>query len=291
MRLQLLLVTGAPGAEDLFVRGDADADARVLASDALAILGFLFHGESDAVRCLDAADVDDDGGVSLSDAVYLLNALFRGTAPPPAPFPFCGPDPTADGLSCEFRGRCLTPFEFAGREIAADGVFFLLDRSRSMQDSGELHLAKRAIIETLSETWSIPQLGVIIFDANLLTFPADGRPADGREAAVRGTAIRFVNAAPGESGTCVLKGLLAALDLVSRSTAGRNVIIYVGDGGGTCGGNESNYHTLTLQEATAANNGRAEIHAFGVLMAGRTAQEQFLRALAAANGGTYSDLN
>ena len=83
-----------------FVRGDADADGKPGLTDAIFILGHLFRGGRAPV-CLPAADVDDDGDVNITDAVYLLNFLFIGNRTPPAPFPGCGPDPTADELNCE----------------------------------------------------------------------------------------------------------------------------------------------------------------------------------------------
>jgi hypothetical protein len=290
--LQLLLFpVFSPGVASgaSFVRGDVDADARVLASDAIGILDFLFRGDPDSVRCLDAADADDDGAVTLSDAVYLLNSLFLGGAPPPAPFPLCGPDPTEDLLSC--RSPCLPTLQCAGREFAADGVFFVVDRSTSMQDSGELQVAKRAILRALHEMRGISQLNIIFFDARMISFPPDRRPADATIRATIDTAINFVTMTPGGSGSCVREALLAALDVVELSTASRNVILYLGDGRGTCGGTEAEYLAQTLQDVSEANGGRAEIHSIGVMMAERTPQELFLRALAELNDGTYTRLD
>jgi hypothetical protein len=279
-----------------FIRGDVDGNGRVLAGDAIVLLGHLFRGDPVEPRCLDAADVDDDGGLDITDAVYLLNSLFLGGAPPLPPFPFCGEDFTDDGLTCEVSASCLSPsFEFAGRELLdGGGVFFVVDRSGSMQDSGELQIAKREIIRTLREN-RFPQFGIVFFDANILSFPADLRPADGRDDATVAEAIAFVNSVPGGAGSCVQKGLLAALRFVALSSAAHNLIIYVGDGGGHCGGSgadsEADYLQQTLEVVTAANDGRARIYTIGLLMAGKTLHEDFLRRLAAANGGSYFRVN
>jgi hypothetical protein len=271
-----------------FIRGDVDGDTRVLASDALGILHFLFRGDPDRVCCLDAADVDDDGSVTMSDAVYLLNSLFLGGAPPLAPFPLCGADPTEDLLDC--RSPCSPTLRFAGQEYAADGVFFVVDRSTSMQDSGELQVARRELLHALHEMRGVSQLGIIFFDARVISFPPDRPPADGSSRGTIDGASIFVTMTPGGAGSCVREALLAALEFVELSTASRNLILYLGDGGGTCGGNEVEYLAQTLQAVSEANDGRAEIHTIGVMMAGRRSQELFLRALAETNGGTYTPL-
>ncbi len=55
---------------------------------------------------MEAADSDDSGWVSISDPIFLLRHLFVGGDPPAAPFPECGPDPTADGLGCLASPGC-----------------------------------------------------------------------------------------------------------------------------------------------------------------------------------------
>jgi hypothetical protein len=82
-----------------FVRGETTADARLDISDPVRVLGWLFTGSAEPV-CLKAADANDDGKVDLSDAVQVLTFLFSGGRAPVAPFPGCGVDPSADGLSC-----------------------------------------------------------------------------------------------------------------------------------------------------------------------------------------------
>jgi len=87
-----------------FVRGDANADGRLNISDAVAVLSYLFGGASSG--CLRSHDANDDGKVNLADAIALLGFLFAGRPPPPAPFPDCGLDQTADSLSCLVFERC-----------------------------------------------------------------------------------------------------------------------------------------------------------------------------------------
>lgn len=97
--LLLLVLTTVPVQADwTFVRGDANDDANLDVSDAVAELLYLFGG-APAV-CLDALDANDDGTVDLADPVYSLSYLFAGGAAPAEPFPACGTDGTPDGLDC-----------------------------------------------------------------------------------------------------------------------------------------------------------------------------------------------
>jgi hypothetical protein len=91
---------GAPP-ETLFRRGDANADAKLDLTDSIAVLGFLFTGQPATLPCPKSADVDDSGKLDISDGIAGLGFLFLGDAPPPAPYPDCGTDGTADSLSCE----------------------------------------------------------------------------------------------------------------------------------------------------------------------------------------------
>ena len=87
-----------------FVRGDCNADTRIDIADPVYTLTYLFAGGQ--ALCLDALDVNDDGKVDIADPIALLTHLFAGGAPPPAPFPDCGPDPTAGSLGCASFPPC-----------------------------------------------------------------------------------------------------------------------------------------------------------------------------------------
>ncbi len=92
------LAAGARG----FLRGDCNGDRAADLSDAIRGLGVLFLGEAPG-DCPAACDSNGDRALDISDAVYLLNYLFLGSGPPPAPWPACGEDPSAGGLSCSRR--------------------------------------------------------------------------------------------------------------------------------------------------------------------------------------------
>ena len=91
-----------------FVRGDANDDGEVDIADPVFILNQLFLGGPPA-NCETATDANDDGLRDLSDAIYLLGHQFLGGSSPPAPFPACGLDATADGLNCVSTTLSSTP--------------------------------------------------------------------------------------------------------------------------------------------------------------------------------------
>jgi hypothetical protein len=93
------------GTEQLFVRGDTNADTRMNIADAVFVLTYLFTGGA-TPTCIDATDVNDDTSVNVGDAVFILQYLFaEGPAIKP-PHPGCGTDTTADDLSCEAYAPC-----------------------------------------------------------------------------------------------------------------------------------------------------------------------------------------
>lgn len=83
-----------------FVRGDVNQDRAVNISDPIFMLDVLFGPTFPTPACADAADANDDGSLNLADPITVLFWLFSGGPPPPAPFPSCGIDSTADGFDC-----------------------------------------------------------------------------------------------------------------------------------------------------------------------------------------------
>ena len=96
------------GVERLFVRGDVDQNGVIDLSDGVSLLRHLFQEGFPEPPCSDAADSNDNGILDISDAVAVLNWLFLGGVKPAPPSPSgagylssdCGPDPTADDISC-----------------------------------------------------------------------------------------------------------------------------------------------------------------------------------------------
>ena len=85
-----------PVAEVPFRRGDVNFDGRRNISDAVAILRSIASGE--VLSCPDAGDVDDDGRVVVTDAIFELDFLFNSGPVLAPPLTEPGLDPTPDAL-------------------------------------------------------------------------------------------------------------------------------------------------------------------------------------------------
>lgn len=274
-----------------FLRGDVDASGVIDVTDATGILRHLFpfRGPTRRLDCLDAADTNDDGRVNISDAVYLLIHLFAGTSAPPAPYPRCGVDPTEDSLGCDGTELCSqAALSFYGLPIDADGVFLVVDASGSMQDSGELSIARRQALELTMRWVPETQFGFVFFDQYLVKFPASGVPAQASDPDALLSSRAFLEGVRGGVGTCGDAALRAALELASQSAAARKVLYYVSDGSGLCPGtDEAFYLDRTLSNVQQANTGGVIIHTIGVLQI-PLVNLKFLEDLARQNGGTFT---
>jgi Mg-chelatase subunit ChlD len=176
---------------------------------------------------------------------------------------------------------------FYSTSLEGDGFFYVVDCSGSMLDSGELQRAKAELNKNIAEFSSRVEFAIIFFGTDTVKFPSSGQPAEANEA-MKQAARSFVNAQQRMRGSCPQTGLIAGLQVANRGKARRKVIVYLGDGGGTCGGgNEAQYLEKALSTVTAQNYQRVKINTIGVLEVS-TVGESFLRRLAAANGGTYT---
>lgn len=176
---------------------------------------------------------------------------------------------------------------FYGTNLEGDGFFYVIDRSGSMMDSGELDTAKREVARNIAEFSEAIEFGVVFFDKAAVTFPTNGQPAEATPA-LKSAATTFVQTAQRGRGSCPQSGLSAGLKMANLSSARRKIVVYLGDGGGTCAGaNEEDYLNETLTAISAQNLQRLQINAIGVLDVGHI-QEKFLKSLASMNGGTYT---
>ena len=175
---------------------------------------------------------------------------------------------------------------FYGQQYEGDGFFFCLDRSSSVAN-GELDIEKREAIRTISQFSKHVQFAIVFYDQGMMKWPGSGRPAEAN-GSMKSGAISFLSTIQAGSGTCVKKGLLEAINFANRSSAKRNVIIYLGDGGTTCPGNDSGaYSRQTITEVAGANFKKHQINAICV---GTQVNESFCKSLANANGGTFRRL-
>jgi Mg-chelatase subunit ChlD len=183
---------------------------------------------------------------------------------------------------------------FYGQNLEGDGFFYAVDHSGSMNDSGELATAKREIIGNITQFSERTQFGVVFFDLGIKKYPSSGRPVEAT-AGGKSAALSFINGIGRGGGSCMMQGIRAALEIANLGTARRKVLVYVGDGGGTCsisGAGEDAYLKEMVATVTAANYQRLPINTIGVMMGStRTTQENYMKQLSAANGGSYRRVN
>jgi len=131
------------------------------------------------------------------------------------------------------------------------------------------------------------EFGIVFFDTEIVQFPSNGVPTRA-DSATKFEAARFIGSIWGGSGSCCLPGLAAGLELAARSRAERKLLIFVGDGGGTCqGAIESVYLREARREIEASNTSGVEIHCMDML-SHWAFNVDFMRKLAWDNGGSYT---
>ena len=177
---------------------------------------------------------------------------------------------------------------FYGQQYEGDGFFFCLDRSSSVAN-GELDIEKREAIRTISQFSKHVQFAIVFYDQGMMKWPGSGRPAEAN-GSMKSGAISFLSTIQSGSGTCVKEGVLEAINFANRSSAKRNVIIYLGDGGTSCPGAGSGYKNQTISQVAAANFKKHQINVICVGVDGGM-DESFCKALANSNGGTYRKLS
>ena len=95
-------------------------------------------------------------------------------------------------------------------------------------------------------------------------------------------AAQFLSTLKSEGRASLRDDLIAALKAAASLTSARKAVIYVGDG--LVWGNPEESRKV-VNEITSRNAGRAIIHTVGVSPYAHA--EEFLKTLAARNGGTY----
>ena len=204
-----------------------------------------------------------------------------------------GQAPTKENLDLPYDAFGLNETEeeapevvvFYGQSFEGDGIFYCLDRSSSTC-GGELAIEKRETLRNIMEFSSRVEFAVVFYDAGMKKFPQSGRPMKA-DAAGKSAAVSFVSATQCGRGTCVKRGLLECLSFASFSSAKRNVIIYLGDGGTTCPNtNHRQYGEQTLQEVKARNFKNAQVNSIHV----GNDDTWFSKALATQNNGSFSQV-
>jgi Mg-chelatase subunit ChlD len=176
---------------------------------------------------------------------------------------------------------------FYSLSLEGDAFFYVVDHSGSMLESGELQRAKQEVTKNVNEFSERVRFGIIFFAGSVTRYPRNGQPAQADPPTKQG-AYSFIQSITRGRGSCPLVGLQAGLLMANQVTSTRKVIVYVGDGGGTCqGADEAQYLQKTLSTITSMNFQKIKINTIGVVDVSALG-EQFLRKLASQNGGTYT---
>jgi hypothetical protein len=177
-----------------------------------------------------------------------------------------------------------------GQQMEGDGIFYVIDKSWTMQDEGELDIAKREVIRNIQEFSARVQFAIVFFDAQVTKYPSSGMPAEANPG-MKSAAISFVQSSVWvRYGSCCQAGLAQGLRFANMATSKRKVMVYVGDGGGTCqGAVEATYLRQTLGAITSQNYQRVQINCIGVLRPSALGVD-FMKRLSATNGGTYTQI-
>ena len=191
----------------------------------------------------------------------------------------------AGGLDSETDEEAPEVVVFYGQSFEGDGIFYCLDRSGSTAQ-GELNIEKRETVRNIMDFSPRVQFGVVFYASDVMRFPSTGRPIDA-SAGNKNAASGWIMSVQSGSGTCVKRGLLDALNFANRSSAKRNIVIYLGDGQTTCpGADPAAYARRTLKEVRSENSKNVQINAICV-GAGNEVSETFPQALARMNEGQY----
>jgi hypothetical protein len=91
-------------------------------------------------------------------------------------------------------------------------------------------------------------------------------------------------------GQCATPGFLETIEMARKASTRAREIFYVGDGSGTCPGQDEVFYLNEMESVvTAANAGLADINTIASVPTGPL-QVRHLQQLASENGGTYYGL-
>ena len=263
----------APGADDWFLRGDADGSGAISITDPILVLRYAFLGGMSPIGCLDAADADDDGAITITDGIRLLMFLFYGGTQPAAAYPNYGQDATPDGLDCQIGGG-----------MKGIGLFFVLDKSSSM-NGARFKKLQQEVIRSIAGLGPGAEFAVVFFDANLIKFPPSGLPAQATDA-MKAAAVAMITSVTTGSGTCPKPALVAALNYADQSAAVRRKVLFYCDGSPACPGMDvETYAKMTVAEVKARNTGSIPIDAFAI---GAEFDDAWMQAIAEDSGGEFT---
>lgn len=174
-----------------------------------------------------------------------------------------------------------TRAEFYGVPVVSRRVLFLIDVSASMGERGKLASAREELRRALAALPADAKFGVIAFDVDAERWSEQMSPAtkENREAV-----LSWLEEMEPEEGTNILNGLTDAFRMagVNQKRLVADTVYLVTDGRQSLG--KPDYLLRRIGERNPY--GKVIIHTVSI---GKDADREFLRRLAAENGGTYAE--
>ena len=177
---------------------------------------------------------------------------------------------------------------FFGQIYEGEGVVFCCDTSATMSEGSKLEQLQREVIKTISQFSDRVEFGIVFFDTRVVKFPAAGGPAESTPPAkMEATEMVLAQESIG-NGSCYKRALLESLLIANQCRNSHRLIICIGDGVLSCGGqNIEHYEEDTLESVRTHNILNVHINTIGVGSGGQL-NEAWLRRLAAENSGSYA---
>jgi Mg-chelatase subunit ChlD len=178
---------------------------------------------------------------------------------------------------------------FYGAVYEADGLFFALDESGSMDYQGRWELQTREILRTISEMSDRAEFGVVFYATGVSAFrDAPVTATEGSKQAAKA----WVQSRHPQGDTCLAEGTVRALQIAAKSKAKHRSVIVTSDGKpdicSTGQGATGDQLGGLIQKTLQANPGRRiKVHTIWVGEVNDPVPMEFMKRLATAHGGTF----
>jgi len=170
---------------------------------------------------------------------------------------------------------------FYGQQFESDGIFFCVDKSGSMTGQAWKRCQDEVVRNILQFSEKV-QFGIVFFDDRISKFPKTNRPAEATPAMKVAAQAMVMSVQPG-NGSCYVEGIIEALNFANLSTVKRRLVILLGDGEVICNGNLG-IRQQCLDEVKSRNTSGVKINTLCI----SCQSEDFMKALAAQNGGSFA---
>lgn len=168
---------------------------------------------------------------------------------------------------------------FYGDGYEADGFFWLLDRSGSMNHQGRLGILKVEVLQAIQGLSHASEFGIVAFSSNSTKFaqtPVRARPESKAQAAA------WVNALGPAGMSCLAPAATKLINISNQCKKASKIIFIVGDGSPNCP-----LCPATIETIRNANWQRTPVNTIYIGPLSDTIAADCFQEIAATNGGTF----